>query len=166
MRKQDEGKPKIQSIGHICMVVDDIDRYIKIYEEEYGIGPWYWGGEDEFRYLAGSTHVHGKQVDFKARLALCDALNVKLELIQPLDEYSHYAEFLREHGCGIHHLFARVEDNDKFEKEVTERGNEVLFKGDITAPPYKERGEKQQCTYFDMRDDLGFICEIAGDWHK
>lgn len=153
-------KPMITKIGHICMVVKDMDAAIKRYEEVYGIGPWTLGGPEDFEYVAGSLYVHGKQVDFKGRLALCDCLNVTLELIQPMDENSHYAEYLRDHGEGIHHLFAEVTDKDEFVSTVTKRGNEDLFHGYCSVPPFKE---KIFCNYFDMRSDLGFICEIASD---
>lgn len=153
-------KSKIKKVSHICMVVKDMDEAIRRYEEVYGIGPWIMGAPGEFKYLPGTTYVHGEQVDFEGRLALCSALNVDLELIQPLDDKSHYAEFLREHGEGMHHLYVEVEDPEDFKTTVESRGNETLFEGYVSVAPFKE---KTYCTYYDMRDDLGFICEIAPD---
>jgi methylmalonyl-CoA/ethylmalonyl-CoA epimerase len=153
-------KPKITKINHICMVVKDMDAAIKRYEDVYGIGPWIMGGEEDFKYLEGTTYVHGKQVDFKGRLALCSALNIELELIQPLDENSHYAEFLREHGEGMHHLMVDIDDKAEYIETVEGRGNEILFQGYVSVPPFTE---KIMCTYHDARKDLGFICEIAPD---
>lgn len=160
MESKEFNKPMITKIGHICMVVKDMDAAIKNFEEVYGIGPWIWVGENDFEYLSGTTYVNGKQVDFKGRLAICDCLNITLELIQPQDENSHYAEFLRENGEGIHHLFAEVADKDDFVKTVEERGNPDIFHGYVAPAPFDQ---KTFCTYYDMRKDLGFICEIAPD---
>jgi len=163
MKKQVEKKelkPKITKISHVCMVVKDIDKAIETYEKVYGIGPWVMGGEGEFKYLPGTTYVHGKQVDFEGRLALCSSLNVDLELIQPLDDKSHYAEFLREHGEGMHHMLVEVDDKEEYIKLVEGRGNEPIFHGYVSVVPFKE---KTHCIYHDLTDDLGFISEIAPD---
>ena len=160
MEEKKEFNSHIKKISHICMVVKDMDKSIKTYEEVYGIGPWIMGGKDDFKYIPGTTYVHGKQVDFNGRLAICSMYNVDLELIQPMDENSHYAEFLREHGEGMHHIFVEVDNKDEFVKTVKDRGNETLFEGYVAVPPFTEQ---IYCTYYDMRKDLGMIVEIAPD---
>lgn len=149
---------KIGKIQHICMVVRDIDKALKCYEDVYGIGPWILGGTDDFKYLPGTTYVHGKQVDVKARIALCYALNVPLELIQPLDETSPYAEFLREHGEGVHHLMVESGDTKGYLKLAKSRGSKEVFRGYASGKPFTQ---KLGCIYHDLRKDLGFISEIA-----
>ena len=51
--------------------------------------------------------------------------NLYLEIIQPISGSSPYAEFLQEHGEGIHHLAIR--QNDRFVPLMQERGNEEIF---------------------------------------
>lgn len=158
-----EYQPKIKKIDHCCMVVEDIDRSMRIYEDIYGIGPWVFGGPGEFVYVPGETYVHGKQVDFEGRLAISPPIGADgfaLELIQPLDDKSHYAEYLREHGDSMHHLMVQIYDKDDWTKTTLDRGNEVTFEGYVSIPPYDQ---KIFCRYTDLREDLGFICETAPD---
>ncbi len=44
------------------------------------------------------------------RIALANIGPLRIELIQPLEGDTVYAEFLRDHGYGIHHLGILVDD--------------------------------------------------------
>ncbi len=141
------------------MVVKDIERSLNIYEEVYGIGPWLCSKPGELVYQPGATYVDGKQVDFKVQSAVSPAIGVDgftLELVQPLDGKSHYANYLAEHGDSMHHLVVQVEDEEEWTKSALQRGNKIVFEGNFTAHP---EGQRVVCRQIDLRMELGFICE-------
>lgn len=155
-----QGSPKFLGITQVCSVVEDIDNTVKIYEDLYGIGPWRYTGIDDFRFFKGKTFIKGKQVDFNARIASCHALNIKLELAQPLDDKSHYAEFLHEDDQTLQHMKATPADNNYFGlmKFLRSRYGDPLFEGWIGSKPFIEQ---YWCNYTDTRADLGFILELV-----
>ncbi|MGB9887825.1 MAG: VOC family protein [Moorellales bacterium] len=143
-------KPLFTQVLQICVVVDDLDAYVKRYNDEYGIGPWIILNFD--RNTVKDMTVRGQRVDYSMKLALCNALNIQWEIIQPTDENSIYAEFLRTHGPGLHHVALAVEDYDQVMKEMAARGNyEVQGGTDLGG---------QHFTYLDLTRDLGLIVEI------
>jgi methylmalonyl-CoA/ethylmalonyl-CoA epimerase len=85
------------------------------------------------------------------RAAFADVGNVQLELIQPLDERSIYAEFLREQGEGFHHLAMDVEDHDATVAMAKSKGSDLIQEGKVTDTGF---------AYLDTRKTMLFISEI------
>ena len=56
--------------------------------------------------------MHGKPVPVYLKIAFCALGGVLVELLQPLDDRSPHAEFLKERGEGMHHLAYVVADFD------------------------------------------------------
>ena len=77
---------------------------------------------------------------------------VEIELIEPLDEDSVYAEHLREHGPGLHHIMFETDDYAQSWSHLVENGVAEIASGDL---------QKSRFALFDMRAQLGLICEIA-----
>jgi methylmalonyl-CoA/ethylmalonyl-CoA epimerase len=122
---------------------------VKKYAGDYGIGPW---SIYEFNPDAVSDMIlHGKAQSYAMRLALANVGNVQWELIQPKDDNSIYAEFLEEHGEGLHHVAFGVEDYDKTMQFYRDKGHHILQGGTWEGLIY---------TYLDSRKDLGIIAEI------
>lgn len=146
-------KPVFQKLAQVSIVVDDIYAYIKRYNDDYGIGPWVI-----LHFDKENTHdmiIGGKKEDFEIRLALCECLNVQLELIQPLSDNGTYAEFLKKNGGpGIHHVCMEPTEGYRKVREVlAERGySETLIGG-------TDAGD-MQFGYVDLSKDLGFIVEL------
>jgi methylmalonyl-CoA/ethylmalonyl-CoA epimerase len=94
----------------IGVVVADLDKATKNLAEIFGFGPFRiveWppeGREDMVRYY------HGVRGEYTARMAFTEFGPVELELIQPLAGVSIWADFLRKHGEGVHHLRFNVAD--------------------------------------------------------
>jgi hypothetical protein len=80
--------------------------------------------------------------------------DVMLELIEPLDDDSIYADFLREHGEGLHHVGLDVPNYAN--ALATLEGKGVR---DIAGGLYKG----VRYAYLSTDRDLGFIGEIF-DW--
>lgn len=99
------------------------------------------GDDNELFFEHNTVEVHNKPLNFGFKIALYKGLNIDLELIQPLDEKGVYAEFLKEHGQGIHHIALSFEDENDYINTVEERGNEKIQTGLFIS---KSRGKKSE----------------------
>ena len=140
-------KTVIDNILQVGIVVKDIDKAIKTWENLYGIGPWeIMRVNDE---TAHDIKVYGKAVDnYDAILAMSKVGQMHVELIQPVSENSDYYFFLKDHGEGIHHL--AVKHNDGFLRLIEERNIKELGSAVLGST---------FCAYYDTKDDLGFVTE-------
>ena len=88
----------------------------------FGMGPWRvfdWppaGRTDMNRMYRGAPG------DFTGRMAFTQLGPVELELIQPGAESSIWADFLAEHGPGLHHLRFNVPDVNEVIAEMAGHG--------------------------------------------
>ena len=141
------------SVLQIGIVVDDLDKYMKKFNDEYGIGPW---GVHHFnKETCTQLTYRGREVDYSMKLALCDCHNVQWELIEPVDDNNIYKEFLDERGVGIHHLAMDIESNHNVIEKMEERNVSEIQTGNYHGIGYN---------YFDTTKDLGFITEIYTSW--
>ena len=85
------------------------------------------------------------------RLALADIGNIQFELIEPKDDKSIYAEFLKEHGEGLHHVAFGVDNYEKAMGFFRGKGHSILQGGTWHGFTY---------TYLTTQQDLGVIAEI------
>ena len=104
--------PAFTGINHLGVVTADLDRAVRTWTDRYGIGPWRL-----YRYGSSnmSAKLDGEPVEFEMRVGLCQLTNARIELLQPLDERSHYARSLAEHGGAdhIHHVRFDVASYDE-----------------------------------------------------
>jgi methylmalonyl-CoA/ethylmalonyl-CoA epimerase len=81
------------------------------------------------------------------------------ELIEPLDDKSIYAEHLRSHGEGLHHILFDVSDFEESAAQFLRTGCPQIASGTWHGFRY---------AYFDARGSLGCLTEIyappPGDW--
>ena len=142
-------KPVFTNTLQIGVVVNDVDAVVRRFADDYGIGPW-----KIFVFSPDSVDdmiVDGKAQNYSMRIAMGNIGGVQFELIQPLDDISDYARFLREHGKGLHHIAFADNGYDETMKFFQGRGHEVLQGGNWLGAGY---------TYLDTRKDLGFRAEI------
>lgn len=141
------GPVVIEKILQLNIVVEDIKKSVKNFEA-YGVGPWV--RDDGTSEVLRDRQTYGEARDYEFYAAFAMIGDVELELIQPIDEKSDYARFLKEHGQGVHHIAIR--DNRKALHEVaSERGIPVIQSGYWTG--------FGRYTYYDTRKDLGLILE-------
>ncbi len=143
-------KAVVKKFLQIGIVVKDVEKSVQTWEEVYGIGPWQVIGE-EGSSLVTEMKVWGESRDYSAKVAICNVGDVEIELLQPTDDISDYARFLKEHGEGIHHL-AVEEDKAEFNQLMNTRKIPEITSGVIDG--------FGKYMYFDTRGDLGFIAEI------
>jgi len=143
--------PVFDEIGQISIIVDDIKTWVKRYNDEYGIGPWV-----VLHFTPENTReqtVRGKAEPYELYLAMCDSMNVQIELIQPVSKNTTYYEFLEKHGPGLHHMCMTSKGGFKsIMKSLEERGKTDILLSGIDS------GDMYFC-YVDMTDELGFIAE-------
>jgi len=97
-----------KGVAQVAIIVPDLDKAVEAYWKWFGIGPWhiYTYG----RPLVKAMTYHGTPADYKMRVALGYLGSTRIELIQPLEGDTVYADFVREHGYGVHHLGVLVDD--------------------------------------------------------
>ena len=146
-------QPILQNITHIGIVTGNIREMVEQYRS-YGITEWSFfdgmSGSDPATKVR-NLHVHGQKRAFRISLATAMVGNVEIKLIEPLDENSDFAMFLREHGEGIHHIAVTANTED-YHRMMKIRDIPVLMQGTVTGVG--------TFTYYDTWADLGFMTEI------
>ena len=142
-------EPVFSGTLQVSLVVPDLEAAMRTYVDDYGIGPW-----DVYEFNPGNVegmHERGRPVQRSWRLALAKVGEVQWELVQPLDGKSVYAQFLAEHGPGVHHVGVAVRDYQGTIEELAERGHEVLLGGTYNGVTF---------SYLSTDRDLGVVTEI------
>ena len=144
-------KSPFLNLHHIGVVVRDMDRVTKYYES-LGLGPFEPVGSGVKRL---EQKMLGKHVDILTLITprIGRVGQIKMELIQPLGGESLWQEFLDTKGEGVHHLAFYVDDINKEEAKLVERGLPILF-----HLRFQGGGG---AAYFDTRKFGGFITEIV-----
>jgi methylmalonyl-CoA/ethylmalonyl-CoA epimerase len=142
-------KPIFTDVLQVAVVVKNLDQAIKNYWETYGIGPW---AVYEFNPSTVSDMIiDNEREDYAMRLALCNIGKVQWELIEPLDDKSIYADFLKKHGEGLHHVAFGVDNYDQAMAYFKDRGIGVCQGGTWHGLTY---------TYLESEDTFSSIAEI------
>ena len=155
----DETKPTpcpadmFNNFVQIGVVVADVELATHNLTEIFGIGP--------FRIIdwppQGRTDIekfyHGEPGDFTARMAFTELGPVELELIQPMEGKSIWADFLHDHGGGIHHIRFNVDEVDPVREYLAEKG---------IVPAQHGSGIRPGTLWmnFASEDAVGFVIEI------
>jgi methylmalonyl-CoA/ethylmalonyl-CoA epimerase len=114
-------------IAQIALVVQDLDRAVEQWWTLFGIGPWhfYTYGKPLVRRMS----YRGKPADYRMRLALAWAGPLRIELIEAGEGATVYADFVREHGYGVHHVGLVVDDMDDALARAAAAGLEMTMDG-------------------------------------
>lgn len=148
---------KIKRFCQVGLLVRDADAMFERFVTHFGVDRDSLDVSDtkdpNLRYKDAT--VHGKPQRYDARFLFFQLGGIEIELIQPLDENSIYAEFLKQHGEGLHHLQAEVEDHEEFFSTMNELNAPDICGGHIENTAYR---------YFDATSSLGMIMEVC--WKK
>jgi len=116
-------------ITQICWVTHDIGATERLLGEQFGVGAWTRIPDVEFG--PGTTTLRGAPVRFVAHISLGYAGDLQLELIQPVEGPAIHAEFLAEHGPGLHHVCFEVDDVEVACAAAEAAGVPVLMRGSM-----------------------------------
>ncbi|MDN7240524.1 methylmalonyl-CoA epimerase [Planococcus sp. N028] len=100
----------MKKVDHIGIAVRDINSVLPYYTETLGCP------------LLKIEEVASENL----RVAFIDAGNIKLELLEPLNEESAVYKFLEKRGEGIHHIAFGVEGIEARMAELREKGVQLL----------------------------------------
>jgi catechol 2,3-dioxygenase-like lactoylglutathione lyase family enzyme len=95
-------------VAQVAILVKDLDKAVENYWTMFGIGPWhfYTYGKPLVRQMS----YHGGPAEYKMRIALSQIGPLRIELIEAKEGDSIYADFIKDHGYGVHHLGILVDD--------------------------------------------------------
>ena len=142
----------LSNVIQIGIVVSDVNKAIKGYRDLLHIKEWNINYVDTTIGKGGNFYKNGKPIQTKAKIAWVNFGNVELELIEPQDEHSLYADFLREHGPGIHHVMLGTSDYSACLDHLDNQNIAAIGGGELQDTRFQ---------MFDTQELLGFICEIA-----
>ena len=97
------------------------------------------------------TALRGQASDARAKLAFFQLENITVELIEPLEGPSTWAEFLEEHGPGIHHIAFNVDDMEQSVALFEKAGIDEIQHGGWGTGEY---------AYMDASGSLELIIEL------
>lgn len=146
-------KPALKKLMQIGIIVRDVDASVKRFEEELGMGPWDVAIMSNAGDRADLT-INGVPFDGNvSKMAFLRAYGMELELIEPIGD-TPYKHWLDEHGPGIHHIAAVMEDEyDNILKTYKEKkGEEPWIRG-------QANNNRMDFSYLDLREELGLIVE-------
>jgi catechol 2,3-dioxygenase-like lactoylglutathione lyase family enzyme len=139
---------RFTGVNHVCVATRDLDRAVRIWSDRYGVGPWALWTKDSS--------------NFAMRVALCSLPSgTRIELIEPLDDRSPYAESLARHGGAdhVHHVRLDVDDFADTRETLTGLGLEPVLDATFAGAPGID--SVVTATYLGTEDDLGFLLEIG-----
>jgi len=143
---------EINGIAQIGILVRSIDVAIEQFAKLFGIDEWNINHVDTAREDGGRFQSGGQDVSVKAKIAWVTLGAVELELIEPEDTTSVYAQFLETHGPGIHHLMFDTDDYQQTLNCLRDDGVEEMLSGEL---------QKTRFQMFDTRPTLGLLSEFA-----
>jgi methylmalonyl-CoA/ethylmalonyl-CoA epimerase len=95
-------------LHHIAIVVDSIDKSLDWYCKLYNAKPLLDTYQDK------NQLVYAQFIETE---------NIKIELLEPINENSPIKKFIDKHGSGsLYHLAFEVDDLDAVDKEVRQKG--------------------------------------------
>lgn len=116
-----------KGIDQVAVIVPDLEEAMRKYWEWLGVGPWrvYTYGKPLVKRMA----YRGKPSVYKMRIALSFIGPLNIELIEMLEGDTIYADFVAEHGFGLHHFGIFVKDMEQALVEARAAGLSVVQEG-------------------------------------
>ncbi|WP_119071393.1 VOC family protein [Aggregatilinea lenta] len=145
-----------KSIIQICVIVDDVEKYMKKYSEVFGLPM-----PTEYHITAGHDETeakyYGEPTEAKAKITSFYFGKVQFELLEPLGGPSVWQDFLDQNGPGVHHIAFKVNGSNEVAASFEASGFPVSQQGLFTGLP---RG---MYTYLNTDNALGTTVELL-EW--
>ena len=156
MAKGDVGRvlPFLEKgIAQVAIIVEDLEEAAENYWRLFGIGDWqfYTYGKP----LVKRMTYQGQPSDYKMRVALAYLGPMRIELIEMVEGDTVYADFVKEHGYGVHHFGVLVEDMEEAIAEAEAAGLRMTQDG----TGFGHDGDGHYA-YLDTEDRLGVTIEL------
>lgn len=136
----------IEKISQIGIVVPDMEKAIKFYQDTMGITFNVLQREPEM------CELHGKPTNFQLKTGFAFLSGLQLELIQVVDGYSAHSEFLEKNPQGgMHHVAVYVEDLEAEVSKYLDASVELIARGEYMRTKW---------AYLDSTDQAGLLLEL------
>ncbi|KAB7708833.1 methylmalonyl-CoA epimerase [Bacillus aerolatus] len=100
----------MNAVDHIGIAVSSLEETMRFYTEQLGL-----------------VHMKTEEVaSERVKVAFIDAGNVKLELLEPLNNESAIAKFIEKRGQGIHHIAFKVQNIEERIQEIKKNGIRMI----------------------------------------
>jgi methylmalonyl-CoA/ethylmalonyl-CoA epimerase len=142
-----------RGIAQVAIVVPNLEEAVENYWKLFGIGDWHF-----YTYgqpLVKRMSYRGKPSEYKMRVALSYLGPMRIELIEMVEGDTVYAEFVQEHGYGVHHFGVLVENMEEAVAEAEAAGLRMTMDG----AGFGRDGDGHYA-YLDTEDKLGFTVEL------
>ena len=142
-----------KGIAQVAIIVDNLEKAVENYWKLFGIGDWHF-----YTYgkpLVKSMTYHGQPADYKMRVALSYLGPMRIELIEVQEGNTVYADFVREHGYGVHHFGVLVDSMDEALAEAGAAG--LIMTQDGAGFGLDGDGHY---AYLDTEDKIGVTIEL------
>jgi hypothetical protein len=150
----DETLPFLKGgIAQVALIVEDLDQAVENYWKLFGIGPWHF-----YTYgkpLVKRMSYHGEPSEYSMRIALSYLGPLRIELIELGEGDTVYADFVREHGYGVHHLGILVQDMEAALAEAAAAGVDMVQDG----AGFGRDGDGHYA-YLDTEAEIGVMLEL------
>ena len=140
-------------ISQVAIIVEDLEIAVENYWRLFGIGDWHF-------YTYGKPLVkrmtyRGRPSEYKMRVALSYLGPMRIELIELVEGDTVYADFVKEHGYGVHHFGVLVEDMEQAIAQAEAAGLKVTMDG----AGFGRDGDGHYA-YLDTEDRIGVAIEL------
>ncbi len=140
-------------IAQVAIIVPNLEAAVENYWKYFGIGGWVF--YTYARPLLKKMTYYGKPGEYKMRIALSNLGPSRLELIEVVEGDTVYADFVRDHGYGMHHIGVLVPDMIKAIEQAEAAGFRMIMDGQ----GFGADGDGHYA-YLDTEEKLGFTLEL------
>jgi methylmalonyl-CoA/ethylmalonyl-CoA epimerase len=149
-----QGLPFLKNgIAQVAIIVADLEKAVDNYWNLFGIEDWHFYTYG--RPLVKSMTYQGEPGEYKMRIALSYLGPMRIELIELVEGDTIYADFVKEHGYGVHHFGVLVEDMQDALAEAETSGLTMTQDGQGFG-----RDGDGHYAYLDTEDKIGFTIEL------
>jgi methylmalonyl-CoA/ethylmalonyl-CoA epimerase len=124
---------RLAHLVQIGAVVHDAQATMEKLSAVFGFGPWHVYEWPKHRTEMRGRY-RGQPGNFRFLMAFTQLGHIELELVQPLEGDSIYAEFLREKGEGLHHIHFDIPDVEGAVGQWRSEGIEIIQSGTGLRP--------------------------------
>ena len=137
----------LKDLGHIGIVVRDVEKAADFYTATLGIGPFHI-----FELTVPAERTKEKAAAAKLKLGMAQLGQITFELIEVVEGETIHKEFLDAKGEGLHHLGFDVADLDQELVKLERHGISVLTAGKFAGGGF---------AYLDSKKTNGVIIELV-----
>jgi methylmalonyl-CoA/ethylmalonyl-CoA epimerase len=145
-----DGTVPLTNLSHLGIAVKDAEATAKLLSSVWAIGD-----PDVFDYVPDPSEMIAGE-PFGVRLVFIKFGAIPIELLQPLDDKSIWAKFIRDKGEGIHHAAFGVSNYDEMVSTLSGQGHPLLVAASF---------EGCRWCYFDMNPG-GIVVELREEYKR